>query len=244
MQADIGDFVVFIENHQCRRFASLYSKEVTDKQSKGIQRIKLLLQRPSLKENATEGDRNAGCFLYLCELPDVRLQTVALTKCMELSVLLHAADQRGNPFECSELVMGTRDNLSTDVSEKVLEKIQQYIVDPHSVKHKPYEAKWFSGRKGKSFNEWLLEESKSISERGDDDKKRDEKKNLSSQEWLDAQKKQADQYFKGQNWRDQIDYAYGLSVPVEFPHFGFCLDRVDCMTHIRRIEQCKSKDLL
>lgn len=230
MRADIGDFVAFIKNDQGRRFAALYSKEVPDKLSKRIQRIKLLLQRPSLKENAAKGSRNAGCFLYLCELPDVRLQTVALTKCMELSVLLHAADQHGKPFECSELVMGTRDGLSEDVSEDVHDMIQQYIVDPHSVKHKPYEATWFAGGKGTSFNEWLLEKNKSISERSDGDK------TLSSRQWLAAGAKEADKYFEGENWRDKMDYVYGLSAPVKFP----ILDRRgDDITHIRRIKHCK-----
>ena len=210
MRADIGDFVAFIKNYQGRRFAALYSKEITAEKSKGIQRIKLLLQRPSLKENATEGDRSAGCFLYLCEIPDVRWQSVAFTKCMELSVLLHAADQHGKPFECSELVMGTRDNLSKDVSEEVLQKIQQYIVDPHSVKYKPYEAAWFAGGKGKSFNEWLLEKNKSISEGSADDKKQ----NLSPKKWMDAEAKEADQYFEGQKWREKMEYVYGVSAPV------------------------------
>ncbi|CAE8640038.1 unnamed protein product [Polarella glacialis] len=218
MNADLGEFQTYIFMNLDRRFAALYSNEINSQvRRQGSPPLRVHLQTLSgrLNVDRTNASKStAGYFLYLCDLISIKYNTIVLDKSLELSVLLFTEDQHGTSFQCTDLLKGTRDDLTQEAKGPVMDMVQKFIIDRYSVKPPKPKVSWYTSEGSRSFSQWLQDLTGS-----------DPQSQIPPNKWQTATKIEADRYFKGKPWRAAIRYNYAifveasissLQVPSEF----------------------------
>eukprot|EP00929_Paragymnodinium_shiwhaense_P112199 TRINITY_DN80459_c0_g1_i1.p1 TRINITY_DN80459_c0_g1~~TRINITY_DN80459_c0_g1_i1.p1 ORF type:complete len:959 (+),score=145.98 TRINITY_DN80459_c0_g1_i1:61-2877(+) len=207
LAADLGEFQADIKANiggSCRSFAALYSKEDTTSATKACQKLRVLLQTER-GVRMPGGNQAAGHFLYLCDIVSFRCRTIILQRAMELSVVLFSSDESGTPFRCTDLLKGTRDDLTEMAQNAVQEVVQKFIVDRYAVRPPKPRTSFYKSAGDQAFSKWL-------------DNLKDGNNRFQPRSFETAGKADAHRYFNNKQWRDTIDYNYVLFVDPSETH--------------------------